>query len=125
MQYEDACPIGVGRYGKVFKAHVVGTDVCVAIKRMMILDGQGIPQTAIREIAVLQKIQHPNVVRLLDVAATRHDVRLVFEFVDMDLACYMQSVDGRMDPKKIPSRSRRNLCLVSSSATATASCTAI
>jgi len=99
MEYEDVCPIGAGRYGKVFKARVVGTDVCVAIKHMMILDGQGIPQSAIREIAVLQQIQHPNVVRLLDTAATRHDVRLVFEFVDMDLACYMQSVCGRMDPK--------------------------
>ena len=100
MQYEDLCQIGVGMYGKVFKARVVGTDVWVAIKRTTILESdEGIPHTAVREIAVLRKLQHQNIVRLLDATATRQDVSLVLEFVDMDLARYMKESHGRLDPR--------------------------
>jgi serine/threonine protein kinase len=100
MQYEDLCQIGAGMYGKVFKARVVGTDVWVAIKRTTILESdEGIPQTAVREIAVLRKLQHQNIVRLLDATATRQDVSLVLEFVDMDLARYMKESHCHLDPR--------------------------
>ena len=108
MQYEALGQIGAGRYGDVFKARVAGTETFVAIKRTRIADlAEGIPQTSIREIAALKKVQHPNVVRLLDVAATRQHVSLVFEFVDMDLAQYARSVGGAIEPKIIKSLSHQ------------------
>ena len=108
MQYEALGQIGAGRYGDVFKARVVGTETFVAIKRTRIADlAEGIPQTSIREIAALRKVQHPNVVRLLDVAATRQHVSLVFGFVDMDLAQYARSVGGAIQPKIIKSLSQQ------------------
>ena len=104
MQYEELHQIGYGVYGTVYKARVVGTKTFVAIKRTTITaSDDGIPQTSIREIAVLQKVQHPHVVRLLEVKATRQDVSLVFEFAEMDLAHYQKSVHGAMAPKIIKS----------------------
>ena len=50
---------------------------------------QGVPATAIREIAILKELKHPNVVNLLSVVHTESKLTLVFEHMDMDLKKYM------------------------------------
>jgi len=45
-------------------------------------EDEGIPSTAIREIALLKELQHPNIVRIQDVIHTNKKLILVFEFVD-------------------------------------------
>ena len=42
----------------------------------------GIPSTAIREIALLKELQHPNIVRLVNVLHTDRKLTLVFEYLD-------------------------------------------
>merc|ERR1719310_1950744 len=94
--------LGEGTYGKVYKARSVRTGETVAMKDMK-LDAQeeGVPSTAIREIALLKELSHVNVVRLLDVFCKPGKLVLVFEYVENDLKKYMRSVNCRLAPPTI------------------------
>ena len=46
-------------------------DTLVALKKIRLeSEDEGIPSTAIREIALLKELQHPNIVKLCDVIHT-------------------------------------------------------
>uniref|UniRef100_A0A7S3WCH4 Cyclin-dependent kinase 2 homolog n=1 Tax=Strombidinopsis acuminata TaxID=141414 RepID=A0A7S3WCH4_9SPIT len=94
--------LGEGTYGKVYKARSNRTGESVAMKQMK-LDAQeeGVPSTAIREIALLKELSHPNVVRLLDVFCKPNKLVLVFEFLENDLKKYMRSLNGRLPPATV------------------------
>ncbi|CAE8660840.1 unnamed protein product, partial [Polarella glacialis] len=100
-QYErlETALLGEGTYGKVYKARVIRTGETVAMKQMK-LDSQeeGVPSTAIREIALLKELSHQNVVRLLDVFCKPNKLVLVFEFLENDLKKYMRGLNGRLPP---------------------------
>lgn len=98
----DKTVLGEGTYGKVYKAMMVRTGETVALKNMK-LDSQeeGIPSTAIREIAILKELSHPNVVKLYDVLCKPGKLVLVFEYLENDLKKYMKSMNGRLTPGTI------------------------
>lgn len=107
-KYDLAEKIGEGTYGKVFKARVVSTNEVVAIKEMKIdSTEEGIPSTAIREIALLKTVQHAQVVRLLDVICKPGKLLLVFEFMDSDLKKYMKARNGTLAPTIVVNFSRQ------------------
>eukprot|EP00747_Dinoflagellata_sp_TGD_P165460 gnl/TRDRNA2_/TRDRNA2_186756_c0_seq1.p1 gnl/TRDRNA2_/TRDRNA2_186756_c0~~gnl/TRDRNA2_/TRDRNA2_186756_c0_seq1.p1 ORF type:complete len:313 (-),score=73.36 gnl/TRDRNA2_/TRDRNA2_186756_c0_seq1:161-1099(-) len=105
-QYEmltgDGSVLGEGTYGKVFKARLIRTGEFVAMKNMK-LDGQqeGVPSTAIREIALLKELTHANVVKLFDVFCKPNKLVLVFEFLENDLKKYMRALSGHLTPATI------------------------
>jgi 5'-3' exonuclease len=69
------------------RSPLTDTNEIVALKRIR-LDTQddGVPSTAIREIAILKELRHPAVVDLREVVfAEQQKLYLVFEFVDQDL----------------------------------------
>lgn len=76
----------------------------VAMKKIR-LEGQeedGVPATALREISILKELDHPNIVRLIDVEHCRNPqlrLYLVFEWLDRDLRKYMDSV-ARSSPNR-------------------------
>ena len=75
--------IGEGTYGVVYKAKDRKTDKVVALKKIRLdTDTEGVPSTAIREIALLRELSHPNIVNLLDVIHCDTRLFLVFEFLD-------------------------------------------
>ena len=94
--------LGEGTYGKVYKARSVRTGEAVAMKQMK-LDAQkeGVPSTAIREIALLKELVHPNVVRILDVFCNPNKLVLVFEFLENDLKKYMKALNGPLSPSTV------------------------
>lgn len=99
-RYSSLGKIGEGTYGVVYKALDQQTQQVVALKQIR-LDNQdeGVPCTAIREIALLKGLRHPNIVKLLDVIHTNRKLILVFEFVDRgDLKKFMeeQTLDFKM-----------------------------
>jgi serine/threonine protein kinase len=110
--------VGEGTYGEVFKARCQKTDRIVALKRIK-LDGEdeGIPSTAIREISVLQELQHPNIVKLIEQridgdsspeSTAPKKLWLVFEFVDQDLKRFTKS-RGKLEPELVKNFSRQLL----------------
>lgn len=92
----EKAAIGEGAYGRVYKARQLNTGRVVAMKKMKLdQEDEGIPSTAIREIALLKELAHENVVRLLDIFCSTAKLTLVFEFVDNDLKTYMKSLRGQ------------------------------
>lgn len=85
--YEILSKLGEGSYGIVFKAKYKSTGAYVAIKKIRLdtTGGEGIPPTTIREVTLLQELDHPNIVKLLEVVCVTHRVYLVFELLAEDL----------------------------------------
>merc|ERR1719397_722749 len=74
--------LGEGTYGVVFK----------------------VPSTAIREIALLKELQHPNIVCLKDVLMQEAKLYLIFEYLTMDLKKYIDTHrQARIDPMLVKS----------------------
>lgn len=72
------------------KAVDTKTGEMVALKRIRDQENEkeGIPITSIREIQILKRMKHPNIVQLHDIVINPQDtsIFLVFEFVEHDLA---------------------------------------
>lgn len=84
--------IGEGTYGVVYKAKDRQTGRVIALKKIRLdTDSQGVPSTAIREIALLRELNHPNIVQLLDVIHSSTRLFLVFEYLHQDLKKYMDT----------------------------------
>ena len=92
-----------GRWTSVYKARDRDTGELVALKRIR-LDDEGLPNTTIREISLLKRLSHPNVVRLHDVIQCDARLYLVFEFLEQDLKKYMHTVGaGGFTPSLVKS----------------------
>eukprot|EP00616_Rhizochromulina_sp_CCMP1243_P008961 CAMPEP_0118962686 /NCGR_PEP_ID=MMETSP1173-20130426/927_1 /TAXON_ID=1034831 /ORGANISM="Rhizochromulina marina cf, Strain CCMP1243" /LENGTH=742 /DNA_ID=CAMNT_0006910975 /DNA_START=39 /DNA_END=2268 /DNA_ORIENTATION=+ len=118
--FERLKKIGEGTYGKVFKARNRRTREVVAMKKMLVhSEKEGYPITAVREIKILMRLRHENIVCLRDVVTSKGCQRvfdeddpeseekgktnygtlfLVLEFVDHDLTGL---IDARYDFKPL------------------------
>jgi cyclin-dependent kinase 2 len=68
------------------------TNQIYALKKIRLEnEEEGVPSTAIREIAVLKELNQDNVVRLYDVIHSEKRLYLVFEFLDLDLKKLMDA----------------------------------
>lgn len=78
--------VGSGTYGKVYKGVHVYTKNEVALKKIR-MEGEkdGFPVTAIREIKLLQSLDHTNIVALQEVMVENNDCFMVFEYLQHDL----------------------------------------
>lgn len=64
MQYEKIERVGEGTYGVVYKARDRRTNMIVALKKIRLeQEEEGVPSTAIREVALLKELNHPHVVK--------------------------------------------------------------
>jgi len=98
QRYEKVQKIGEGTYGVVYKAKDRVDGKFVALKKIRLEhEDEGVPSTAIREIAILQELKHANIVTLLDVENLPNKLYLVFEYLDQDLKKYMDSITS-LDP---------------------------
>ena len=62
----------------------------IALKKVKIDHGdEGVPSTALREIALLKEVDHPNIVKLLDIVHGDNKLYIVFEYFNMDMKKYM------------------------------------
>ncbi|EYU31006.1 hypothetical protein ABFS82_08G225800 [Erythranthe guttata] len=100
--FEKLEQIGEGTYGQVYMAKEKETGEIVALKKIrMDNEKEGFPITAIREIKILKKLQHENVIQLKEIVTSpgresneqeSHDdnkykgsIYMVFEYMDHDL----------------------------------------
>jgi serine/threonine protein kinase len=88
--------LGEGNYGCVYKARDRQTGQLVALKKIKLDDeDDGVPSTALREVAILQDIVHEHIVRLEQVILEHGQLYLVFEYLDLDLRRYLDNVTAR------------------------------
>jgi serine/threonine protein kinase len=113
--YERTDRIGQGAYGIVYSGVQRSTGQIVAIKRIPFEDAApegGVPCNVIREISLLRELDHPNVVRLLDVNQTRPgELYLIFEFVAHDLKTFLDQHQTSTDSSRrrgLPTHAVRN-----------------
>lgn len=91
QRYEKIEFLGEGQFATVYKAKDKETDNIVAVKKIKAgskIEAQdGINRTALREIKILQELNHKNCLVLLDVFSqgSMSNVSLVFDFMDTDL----------------------------------------
>lgn len=103
--YQKLLKIGEGTYGVVYKARERSTGQIVALKKIRLeSEEEGVPSTAIREISTLKELSHENIVTLIDILHRDSKLYLVFEYLDMDLKKYMDTVrktDGGVSPANV------------------------
>ncbi|XP_072998272.1 probable serine/threonine-protein kinase At1g54610 [Typha latifolia] len=87
--FEKINKIGQGTYSNVYKARDMLTGKIVALKKVRfdISELESVKFMA-REILILRKLDHPNVVKLEGLVTSRmsHSLYLVFEYMEHDLA---------------------------------------
>lgn len=117
-KYERKEMVGEGTYGQVFKAECKTTGDLVALKKIIIVRdpstlevgnsamvgdkrkaelggrsqaNEGIPVTALREMKILQAINHQNLIRMREIclAKERDSIYMVFDYMEGDLAGYL------------------------------------
>ena len=88
--YSKGDKLGEGTYGSVYQARDKESGRLVALKRVKEknLEKEGMPQTSLREVALLRRLRHPHVVSLIEVAvgAKADSIFLVFEYCSFELA---------------------------------------
>lgn len=90
--FEKLNRLGEGTYGTVYRARDKESERIVAIKKVRIhAEKEGFPISSLREIRLLKKLKHPNVVELLEVACGPQpgSVCLVFEYCEHDLGALL------------------------------------
>ncbi|KAM7266484.1 hypothetical protein ACFE04_004381 [Oxalis oulophora] len=87
--FEKLKKIGQGTYSNVYKARDLETGKIVAVKkvRFVNLDADSVRFMA-REITILRRLDHPNVMKLESIVTSKNSASLylVFEYMDHDLA---------------------------------------
>ncbi|KAI4324528.1 hypothetical protein MLD38_030011 [Melastoma candidum] len=81
-KYEMGRLLGCGAFAKVYYARDLRTGQGVAIKvvsKMKVIKG-GFTAHVKREIAIMRRLRHPNIVRLFEVMATKTKIYFVMEF---------------------------------------------
>ena len=100
-KYEVLGVVGEGAYGIVYKCKNKETGQYVAIKRFKEVEDDLVKKTMKRELKMLQKLHHPNVVDFQEAYKRKGNLYLVFEFVDKNLLELLQEHPQGLDPNLI------------------------
>ena len=100
-KYEVLGVVGEGAYGIVYKCKNKETGKYVAIKKFKELGDELVKKTMKRELKMLQRLHHPNVVEFQDAFRRKGNLFLVFEFVDKNLLELLQEHPNGLDPNLI------------------------
>ena len=76
--------------GDCIVGHMIDTKTRVIRKDTHFLQtGQGVPYHVVREVSILKGVNHPHVIRLLDVVHEFDSVSLIYEYLPRDLRCVL------------------------------------
>ncbi|KAF8584345.1 Pkinase-domain-containing protein [Ramaria rubella] len=109
--YDVTTKVGEGTFGEVHKATHRPSATPVALKRILMHnEKEGMPVTALREIRILKRLSHPNVVQLREVVVGEGvgagggggpTFHMVFPYMDHDLAGLLENERVQMTPSQI------------------------
>ncbi|PIA47138.1 hypothetical protein AQUCO_01400085v1 [Aquilegia coerulea] len=111
--FEKLDKIGQGTYSSVYRARDLETGKIVALKkvRFVNMDPESVRFMA-REIHILRKLDHPNVIKLEGLVTSRmsSSLYLVFEYMEHDLAGLAASQEKRFTEPQIKCYMQQLLC---------------
>ncbi|KAI9478986.1 Serine/threonine-protein kinase 36 [Coemansia sp. RSA 989] len=94
--------IGEGQYGKVFKAVHRHSGVIVAMKIISKLDRKRVEiETYREEMRLLQQLDHPHVIQLIEYFETKTDIYIVLEYCKCDLSIYLKRQGGYLKMEQV------------------------
>ncbi|KAH8372256.1 hypothetical protein KR093_010775 [Drosophila rubida] len=94
-EFEKLNRVGEGSYGIVYRARDTRNGEIVALKRVrMDQEKDGLPVSGLREIMILKRCQHDNIVRLREVVVGKSldSIFLVMDFCEQDLASVLDNM---------------------------------
>eukprot|EP00039_Didymoeca_costata_P019876 m.339267 g.339267 ORF g.339267 m.339267 type:complete len:301 (+) comp18729_c0_seq1:331-1233(+) len=101
--YRKIEKLGQGTYGSVYKAEITSgpnKGSVVALKKVPLQeDDGGVPSTVVREVCMLKRLKHRNVIKLLDAARSQRFLYLVFDLMANDLKKLIEKSDGGLEPE--------------------------
>ncbi|PAA77485.1 hypothetical protein BOX15_Mlig034112g4 [Macrostomum lignano] len=100
-KYENLGTIGEGSYGVVMKCRRRDTGEVVAIKKFLDNEEEdkAVKKIAMREIRMLKKLKHENLVNLLEVFRRKKRLYLVFEYIDFTVLDNLERCPNGLDEK--------------------------
>ncbi|KAJ2909863.1 hypothetical protein GGI21_001452 [Coemansia aciculifera] len=114
--YEKLNRIGEGTYGIVYRAQHRRSHKIVALKRMRVDTGDdgghGLPLACLREIALLKRMRHKNIVSVLDIAAGHKidSIFMVMEYCECDLGTLLDGMQTPFSHSEVKSLLQQLLC---------------
>ena len=101
-KFETLGVIGIGAYGIVLKAQNKETNQIVAIKKFKESDqDEIIRKISMREIKILQLVNHPNIVHLIESFRRKQKLHLVFEYSEKTVQEVLEKTPHGIDREKI------------------------
>ncbi len=91
-KYQRLAKIGSGSYGNIYKCIDTSTDEVVAIKKFKKHFKSRDEAYNLREVRVLQVLDHPNLIQTKEVKFEAGRLYLVFEFAEENLTDYMKRI---------------------------------
>uniref|UniRef100_A0A8C7ZJB5 Cyclin dependent kinase 10 n=1 Tax=Oryzias sinensis TaxID=183150 RepID=A0A8C7ZJB5_9TELE len=94
-EFEKLNRIGEGTYGIVYRARDTRSNEIVALKKVrMDKEKDGIPISSLREITLLLRLRHPNIVELKEVVvgSQLESLFLVMSYCEQDLASLLENM---------------------------------
>lgn len=100
-KYENIGVVGEGSYGLVMKCRHRETGQLVAIKKFIETEeDMTVRKMALREIRMLKKLRHENLVNMIEVFRRKKRFYLVFEYMDHTILDELEAVDGGLGEDK-------------------------
>ncbi|PVG04134.1 Pkinase-domain-containing protein [Serendipita vermifera] len=112
-EYTIMRKLGEGTFGEVHQARRLKDSSQhgirdLALKRIIMhSEKEGMPITALREIKILKALNHPNIVKVLDIVVTPRtpkdagSVYMVFPYMDHDLAGLLENPEVKLSPSHV------------------------
>ncbi|XP_045111547.1 cyclin-dependent kinase C-1-like isoform X1 [Portunus trituberculatus] len=97
-RYESLGVVGEGSYGLVLRCRHKESGQTVAVKKFLESeDDPTVKKIALREVRMLKKLRHENLVNLIEFFRRKRRLYLVFEYVDHTILDELEASDGGLD----------------------------